>query len=197
MLSFIPNAITNPWLKQNLNILMPTSTTNKKSQFSTNFQQFSNLDLATVRLACIPYKNSDESPLSSQFIEKLIAHHKDWFQVFIWKSFLRLMRSYCTFRRKRQARTGPAVWLSATSSPSTYSLIDISMHIHTVIQTYVPTLWYSHMYSLYVFKYSLGQADLRTHPVIQILLQIKLERNRETIDFIFNGFVPMLPMPPI
>ena len=101
MLSFITNAIANPWLKQNLNILMPTSPTNKKSQFSTNFQQFSNLDLATVRLACIPYKNSDESPLSSQFIEKLIAHHKDWFQVFIWKSFLSLMRSYCTFRRKR------------------------------------------------------------------------------------------------
>ena len=71
----LPNA--NPWLKQNLNILMPPSPTNKKSQFSTNFQQFSNLDLATVRLPCIPYKNSDESPLSSQFIEKLIAHHKD------------------------------------------------------------------------------------------------------------------------
>ena len=159
MLSFIPNAKTNPWLKQNLNILMPPSPTNKKSQFSTNFQQFSNLDLATVRLPCIPYKNSDESPLSSQFIEKLIAHHKDWFQVFIWKSFLRLMRSYCTFRRKRQARTGPAVWLSATSSPSTYSLIDISIHIHTVIQTYVLTLWYSHMYSLY-------DIALHTHSMI-------------------------------
>ena len=60
MLSFIPNAITNLWLKQDLDILMPPSLTNKKLQFSTNFNQFSNLDLATVRLACVPYKNSDE-----------------------------------------------------------------------------------------------------------------------------------------
>ena len=56
MLSFIPNAITNLWLKQDLDILRPPSQTNKNLQFS-------NLDLATVRLACIPYKHSDEESI--------------------------------------------------------------------------------------------------------------------------------------